>query len=140
MLYGQILDTNSQWMSAGSTDRGASSLGEPLDIVEDMLTAFKEAESRADIILITGGLGPTKDDLTKPLLAQYFNCGMEMVPEALEEVRQYFEKRGRELTELNRQQAVLPTKCTYIPNKMGTAPGMWFYENGKADVNWVVPL
>ncbi|WP_226389501.1 competence/damage-inducible protein A [Penaeicola halotolerans] len=134
LLYGQILDTNSQWMSAELDKIGVRVVRRTTvgDIAEDMLTAFKEAESRADIILITGGLGPTKDDLTKPLLAQYFNCGMEMVPEALEEVRQYFEKRGRELTELNRQQAVLPTKCTYIPNKMGTAPGMWFYENGKA--------
>src|SRR5690606_6450982 len=79
---------------------------------------------------ITGGLGPTSDDLTKPLLAAHFNCGLELVPEALEDVKQFFVKRGRELTELNRQQAYLPTKCVYIRNEVGTAPGMFFNEKG----------
>lgn len=97
---------------------------------EAILAAFKAAEMRADIILMTGGLGPTNDDLTKPLLAEYFNCDIQLVPEALEAVRTFFEKRGRELTELNKLQAHLPTKCTYIQNEVGTAPGMWFEENG----------
>jgi len=133
LLYGQILDTNSHWISQELTNIGVRVVRRTTvgDSREAILGAFAEAESRADIILMTGGLGPTNDDLTKPLLAEYFDCPVELVPEALEAVRVYFEKRGRELTELNRLQAHLPTKCTYIPNALGTAPGMWFEERGK---------
>ncbi|SIT10929.1 competence/damage-inducible protein A [Belliella pelovolcani] len=133
LLYGQIIDTNSHWISQELDKIGVrvvrrTTVGDNRD---SMMAAFEDAEKRADIILMTGGLGPTNDDLTKPLLAEYFNCSIELVPEALEAVRTFFEKRGRELTELNRLQAHLPTKCTYVPNEVGTAPGMWFEENGK---------
>ncbi|MCL6259598.1 competence/damage-inducible protein A [Aquiflexum sp. TKW24L] len=133
LLYGQIVDTNSQWISQELDKIGVrvvhrSTIGDNRD---GILAAFEAAEKRADIILMTGGLGPTNDDLTKPLLAEYFDCKLELVPEALEAVRTFFEKRGRELTDLNRFQAHLPTKCVYVPNEMGTAPGMWFEQNGK---------
>ena len=133
LLYGQIIDTKSHWISQELDKIGVrvvrrSTIG---DSRQSILAAFAEAEQRAEIILMTGGLGPTNDDLTKPLLAEYFNCNIELVPEALEAVRTFFEKRGRELTPLNELQAHLPTKCTYVPNELGTAPGMWFQENGK---------
>ncbi|HTH57579.1 MAG TPA: competence/damage-inducible protein A [Cyclobacteriaceae bacterium] len=133
ILYGQIVDTNSQWMSAELDKVGIkvirkTSVG---DMEGDILTAFAEAEKRADIVLITGGLGPTSDDLTKPLLAKHFNCEMKLHAEALEEVTAFFKSRGRELTETNKQQAVLPVCCTKITNAIGTAPGMWFERNGK---------
>jgi nicotinamide-nucleotide amidase len=133
ILYGQIVDTNSQWMSVELDKVGIkvirkTSVG---DVESEILTAFAEAEKRADIILITGGLGPTSDDLTKPLLAKYFNCEMRLHEEALAEVTAIFKSRGRELTETNRQQAVLPVCCTKITNAIGTAPGMWFEKNGK---------
>ncbi|EKB50392.1 competence/damage-inducible protein A [Cecembia lonarensis] len=133
LLYGQIIDTNSHWISQELDKIGVrvvrrTTIG---DSRASILEAFSSAEERADIILMTGGLGPTNDDLTKPLLAEYFQCGIELVPEALEAVRTFFEKRGRELTQINRLQAHLPTKCTYVPNELGTAPGMWFQENGK---------
>jgi nicotinamide-nucleotide amidase len=133
ILYGQIVDTNSQWMSAELDKVGIkvirkTSVG---DAEGEILTAFAEAEKRADIVLITGGLGPTSDDLTKPLLAKYFNCEMKLHTEALEEVTAFFKSRGRELTETNKQQAVLPVCCTKITNVIGTAPGMWFDRNGK---------
>ena len=133
LLYGQIIDTNSHWISQELDKIGVrvvrrTTVGDNRDSI---LAAFADAEKRADIILMTGGLGPTNDDLTKPLLAEYFKCSIELVPEALEAVRTFFEKRGRELTKLNRLQAHLPTKCTYVPNEVGTAPGMWFEENGK---------
>jgi len=133
ILYGQIVDTNSQWMSAELDKVGIkvirkTSVG---DVEQEILTAFGEAEKRADIVLITGGLGPTSDDLTKPLLAKYFNCEMKLHAEALEEVTSFFKSRGRELTETNRQQALLPVCCTKITNVIGTAPGMWFEQNGK---------
>jgi len=80
---------------------------------------------------MTGGLGPTKDDLTKQLLAAYFGSSLTLFPDALEDVRRLFESRGKELTPTNRGQAYLPTNCTYIRNAVGTAPGMWFEEAGK---------
>ncbi|WP_143960593.1 competence/damage-inducible protein A [Litoribacter populi] len=131
LLYGQIMDTNSLWISQQLTDIAVRVVHRATlsDEEKAILEAFEAAEKRADIVLITGGLGPTKDDLTKPVLAKYFQCKIELVPEALEAVKSYFEKRGRELTELNILQAHLPTKCTYVPNTMGTAPGMWFEEN-----------
>lgn len=137
ILYGQIVDTNSQWMSASLSDAGIkvirkTSVG---DLESEILVAFGEAEKRADIILITGGLGPTNDDLTKPCLAKYFNCDLKIHEEALAEVTEFFKSRGRELTEVNRQQAALPECCEKITNSMGTAPGMWFERNGKVFVS-----
>lgn len=133
ILYGQIVDTNSQWMSVELDKVGIkvvrkTSIG---DREDEILTVLAEAEKRADIILITGGLGPTSDDLTKPCLAKYFNCELKIHEEALAEVTEFFVSRGRELTETNRQQAALPACCTKITNPIGTAPGMWFEKNGK---------
>ncbi len=133
ILYGQIVDTNSQWMGVELSNAGIkvirkTSVGDQAD---EILTAFAEAEKRADIVLITGGLGPTNDDLTKPLLSKYFNCELKIHEEALAEVTEFFKSRGRELTEINRQQAALPICCEKITNAIGTAPGMWFERNGK---------
>jgi nicotinamide-nucleotide amidase len=137
LLYGQIVDTNAQWMSVALTDAGIKVIRKTTvgDVEEEILTAFAEAEERADIVLITGGLGPTSDDLTKPCLAKYFNCGLRIHEEALAEVTEFFRSRGRELTEVNRQQAALPECCEKITNKVGTAPGMWFERNGKVFVS-----
>jgi nicotinamide-nucleotide amidase len=133
ILYGQIVDTNSQWMSVELDKIGIKVVRKTTvgDVESEMLTAFAEAEKRADVILITGGLGPTSDDLTKPCLAKYFNCELKMHDEALVEVTEFFKSRGRELTELNRQQAALPTACIKITNAIGTAPGMWFDKGDK---------
>ena len=133
ILYGQIVDTNSQWMSVELDKVGIkvirkTSIG---DQESEILTAFAEAEKRADVILITGGLGPTSDDITKPCLAKYFNCELKIHEESLAEVTEFFVSRGRELTETNRQQAALPVCCTKITNPIGTAPGMWFEKNNK---------
>jgi nicotinamide-nucleotide amidase len=133
LLYGQITDTNSQWISAEldkigiRTKRKSSVSDKKVDIME----ILAEAEKRSDIILITGGLGPTNDDITKKVLVDYFKCELVLHEEALKDVTELFSRRGRELTELNRGQAFLPTACTYIPNRSGTAPGMWFEKNGK---------
>ncbi len=137
MLYGQILDTNSQWMSVALSNAGIKVIHKTTvgDQDEDILRAFAEAEKRADILLITGGLGPTSDDLTKPCLVKYFGCELKIHEEALAEVTEFFRSRGRELTEVNRQQAALPECCEKITNKIGTAPGMWFERNGKVFVS-----
>ncbi len=133
ILYGQIVDTNSQWMSVELDKIGVKVIRKTTvgDAEDEILTAFAEAEKRADVILITGGLGPTSDDMTKPLLAKFFNCGLKINEEALAEVTEFFKSRGRELTELNRQQAALPTACEKITNPVGTAPGMWFNKGDK---------
>lgn len=133
ILYGQIVDSNSQWMSIELDRVGIKVIRKTTvgDVESEILSAFAEAERRADIILITGGLGPTSDDLTKPCLARYFNCELKIHAEALAEVTEFFVSRGRELTELNRQQAALPECCTKITNPVGTAPGMWFEKGGK---------
>lgn len=128
ILYGQITDTNTQWISAELDKIGIktvrkSSVG---DTEEAILSILEEATTRADVILITGGLGPTKDDITKKTMCKHFGMELGINQEALEEVTRFFESRGRALTEINRQQAFLPVGCTYIPNKLGTAPGMWF--------------
>jgi nicotinamide-nucleotide amidase len=132
LLYGQIVDTNSHWISQELDLIGVKVVRKTTvgDNRDDILAAFAEAESRADVVLITGGLGPTQDDLTKPLLAEYFGCGIVEVPEAVEAVTAFFKQRGREITPLNILQGHLPSCCTYVPNEVGTAPGMWFEKNG----------
>ncbi|REE02079.1 competence/damage-inducible protein A [Marinoscillum furvescens] len=130
LLYGQTLDTNAHWIS-GRMDEIGIKVKRRITVADDeseILKAFQESEDRSDIVLITGGLGPTKDDLTKPLLARYFNVSCILNESALADVTEFFKKAGRELTEANRQQAELPANCTKITNRMGTAPGMWFDE------------
>jgi len=131
ILFGQITDTNTQWIGAELTNIGIrpirkTSVG---DNQEDILSSLKEASERADVIIVTGGLGPTKDDITKHTFCKYFNSELKINEDALALVTDFFAKRGREMTELNIQQAALPTNCTYIANLWGTAPGMWFDEN-----------
>ncbi len=137
ILYGQIVDTNSQWMSVELSNAGIKVIRKTTvgDQEGEILAAFAEAEKRADIVLITGGLGPTNDDLTKPCLAKYFNCEVKIHEEALAEVTEFFTSRGRELTEVNRQQAALPVCCEKVTNVLGTAPGMWFERHGKVFVS-----
>lgn len=137
LLYGQTLDTNAHWISGELDKVGVKVIRRTTigDVESEILTAFAEAEKRADIILITGGLGPTNDDLTKPCLATYFNCKIVLFEDALRDVTQFFASRGRELTELNRKQAELPECCTAVRNTLGTAPGMWFDRGEKVFVS-----
>lgn len=131
ILYGQITDTNSQWIGTELNKKGfkvirKTSIG---DTKEEILNILDEAQSRADVILITGGLGPTKDDITKKTIADYFDVNMTFRQEVYDNIADLFSGRGRELTELNRQQADIPSNGKVLMNKVGTAPGMWF-ENG----------
>ncbi len=137
ILYGQIVDTNSQWISAELDKMGIKTVRKTTvpDHEPHILNSFKEAQSRAQVILITGGLGPTNDDLTKPCLAKFFESELAMNEKALTEVKAIFEKIGRELTDINREQANLPVKCESITNRVGTAPGMWFHDQGKVFVS-----
>ncbi|CCH52113.1 competence/damage-inducible protein CinA [Fibrisoma limi BUZ 3] len=137
ILFGQITDTNTQWISTELTNIGIrtvrkSSVG---DQAEAILAVLHEAHQRADVIILTGGLGPTKDDITKKTLCDYFGVGLVRNEEALALVTSFFEKRGRPMTDLNRGQADLPANAVYIQNDWGTAPGMWFEHGGRVYVS-----
>jgi len=136
ILIGQIVDTNSAWIAQKLNNIGIriKQISSVSDDKEHIMSALKEASQRADIILITGGLGPTKDDITKKTLAEYFGVGLVENKEALENVEKIFRRlRGTlsELLEVNKQQALVPENCEVILNKNGTAPGMWFNHHGK---------
>lgn len=137
ILFGQTLDTNTQWIGTQLSDAGISIIRKTSvgDIREEILKSLKEASQRADIILITGGLGPTKDDITKKTLAEYFDTPLILNEQALREVAALFASRNRSMTPTNAKQAELPEACKMISNTMGTAPGMWFDHEGKVYVS-----
>jgi nicotinamide-nucleotide amidase len=137
ILIGQIVDTNSAWMATQLNENGIKvhQITSVSDNREHILTALKEASQRADIILMTGGLGPTRDDITKHTLCEYFNAKLRLDEKVLEDVTALFKRFGREVTEINRKQAEVPENCIPLQNKNGTAPGMWFEEKGKIYVS-----
>ncbi len=137
ILFGQITDTNTAWIGTELTNIGIrvvrkTSVGDQQGAI---LQILHEAHQRADVIIITGGLGPTKDDITKKTLCEYFGVGMVRNPDALALVTDFFEKRGREITEINRGQADLPANAVYLQNDWGTAPGMWFEQDNTVYVS-----
>ena len=127
ILIGQITNTNAVWMAQQLNMIGVSvvHMSSVADEKEAILQAFKDAEKRADIVLITGGLGPTKDDITKRIFCDFFNSELIMDENVLADVSGFFARRNKELTEINRKQAEVPKGCKVIRNKNGTAPGMW---------------
>jgi len=137
ILYGHTLDTNSKWMAFELDKIGirVTQITSIADEEEAILNTIKAAEQRAGIILITGGLGPTKDDITKKTIAKYFDSKLKINEKALADVTAFFKQRSKELTELNRQQASIPECCKPISNKAGTAPGMWFEKGEKIFVS-----
>ncbi len=138
LLIGQVIDTNSAWIAqelnkAGIFVKRRVAVG---DDENDIRCTLDEESTHAEIILITGGLGPTNDDITKPLLCTYFNGKMIVNEDALQNVKYLFEKVfKRPVTEVNLKQAEVPDVCTVIQNKRGTAPGMWFEKEGKIFVS-----
>ena len=129
LLIGQVIDTNSAWMAqqlnkAGIRVARRVAVG---DVWDEIWNALDEESKHADIILITGGLGPTADDITKPLLCKYFNGKLITDEKALANVKYLFEKIFRRpITDRNIKQAEVPDTCKVIQNKRGSAPGMWF--------------
>jgi nicotinamide-nucleotide amidase len=132
ILIGQIVDTNSAWMARELNKIGirVKQISSVSDDKDHILKALAEAATRAKIIFITGGLGPTKDDITKKTLAEYFGVGFVENKEALENVERIFAKYNRPLLDVNRLQAQVPANCEIILNRNGTAPGMWFSHEG----------
>lgn len=131
ILIGQITNTNSVWIAQQLNLIGVRvvHMATVSDEAEAIRKAFDDALLRADIVFITGGLGPTKDDVTKKVFADYFGVPLVLDEKVLEQVDSFFTKRGRVLSEINRQQAFVPKGCTVIPNRNGTAPGMWIKKN-----------
>ncbi|WP_445756949.1 competence/damage-inducible protein A [Polaribacter sp.] len=138
ILIGQIVDTNSQFISQELNKIGVSvyQITSIQDDHQHILNALKEAQDRVDIVIITGGLGPTKDDITKKTIAQFFH-DTEFIeyPEVIEHIKKLFAKINYPFKEIQRYQAQLPSKATLLMNQYGTAPGMWFFENNTVFVS-----
>lgn len=131
ILIGQIVDTNSQWIGTELNRIGVSvyQISSIQDDKQHILNALKEAQIRVDLVIITGGLGPTKDDITKHTIAEYFNDTLALNQDVVHHIKTLFAKYNIPFGESNRLQGMLPTKATYLKNEYGTAPGMWFFEN-----------
>ena len=137
ILIGQIVDTNSAWIAQKLNDVGirVKQVTSVSDDREHILEALNLASKRADLILITGGLGPTKDDVTKKTFADYFCVGFRRDEEALQNVKRIFSRYNAPLLTVNEQQADVPENCIVLQNRNGTAPGMWFDSSGKVYVS-----
>lgn len=137
ILIGQILDSNSKWMATELNKIGVSvyQITSIQDDKQHILKALKEAQHHADIVIVTGGLGPTKDDITKITLAEYFNDTLVLNNDVVEHIKEMFAKSNYPFSEMNKNQGLLPSKCTVLMNPVGTASGMWFEESGKVIVS-----
>jgi nicotinamide-nucleotide amidase len=133
LLIGQTIDTNSAWIAQRLNDLGVEVIRRLAvgDNEEDITDALNCELPKAEVILITGGLGPTSDDITKPLLCKYFGGTMIVNEEVLQHVKGLFEKRNRPFFPENSKQAEVPDCCKVLFNKLGTAPGMLFEREGK---------
>jgi nicotinamide-nucleotide amidase len=128
ILIGQIVDTNSQWMATELNKIGVSvyQITSIQDDEEHILKALMAAESRVDVVLVTGGLGPTKDDITKHAFAKYFSDELVLDQSVVSHVKKMFLERNIPFSELNRLQGLVPSQCRVLHNELGTAPGMLF--------------
>ena len=131
LLIGQVINTNAAWLGAHLSEAGFQ-LDSVLTIGDSekaILEAFNACMD-ADLVLVTGGLGPTADDITKPTVCKFFDTELEFCQVAYDNVVSLFKRRGFQMSERNRSQAMLPKACEYIPNTYGTAPCMWLEKNG----------
>lgn len=133
ILMGQTINTNASWMGMRLVEIGIkpcwiSTIG---DDAKDLNTALIQAEERADVILITGGLGPTHDDITKSVTADYFHSDMEIDKNVLVHIKERFRRRGISMAKVNESQAEVPQKARVMNNDRGTAPGFVFEKNEK---------
>lgn len=132
LLIGQTINTNASWMGAQLASNGikVSHVVTISDTWEAITTALEDAYKRSQVVLITGGLGPTKDDITKQVLCSYFDTKLVLDEKVLNHVESFFVKRNRPMLEVNKLQAMVPEACEVLFNEQGTAPGMWFEKEG----------
>ncbi|MBT3207456.1 MAG: competence/damage-inducible protein A [Bacteroidetes bacterium] len=137
LLIGQVVDTNSAWMAEHLNMNGLNvyQITSISDNRNHIFDAIDTALERAEIILLTGGLGPTKDDITKNTLCEYFDTHLIMNDDVLAKIKKFLSSRKSALNELNRQQALVPENCKIIQNENGTAPALWFEKNNKVIVS-----
>ena len=137
ILIGQIVDTNSAWMARQLNNVGAQvvQISSVADTEKGINEGLNAALQDADVVLMTGGLGPTKDDITKKTLAHYFGAKMVFHQPTYDRILKLFERWGRSSTPAHREQCYMPDNAELLHNKMGTAPGMWFEEDGKVLVS-----
>lgn len=138
ILIGQIVDTNSAYISKALNAIGISvyQISSVQDTREHILESFAFAKANSDIIIITGGLGPTKDDVTKHTFCEFFDDELVLNQEVLDHVTHIFKKYvNRPLLEANKTQALVPSKATVLNNRFGTAPGMWMEQDGKVFIS-----
>ena len=133
ILIGQIVDTNSAWMAQRLNEIGlqVDKIYSIPDTEEAILRTLKRASIVTDIIMVTGGLGPTNDDITKGTLIKYFDDILVRNEEILKNIKHLFQTQGRRINSLNEKQSDIPSKCKVLINPIGTASGMWFNENKK---------
>ena len=131
ILIGQIIDTNSAWIAEQFNQNGIEiyQITSVHDNHDHILEAIKNAEERVDLVVMTGGLGPTKDDITKTALCEYFGTRLVVHEPTFKHISDRFTKLKIDMNKLNRDQALVPESCTVLPNKAGTAPGLWFEKN-----------
>ncbi len=135
LLIGQVINTNAAWLGEHLSASGfqldsSLTIGDSEKAILDAFNACMDA----DLVLVTGGLGPTADDITKPTVCKFFETELEFCQEAYDNVVALFKRRGFQMSERNRGQAMLPKACEYIPNTYGTAPCMWLEKKGVAFV------
>ncbi len=137
ILIGQITDTNSAWMAQQLNTQGIRIVGKTSvgDIHEEIIEAVRYALTKADLILLTGGLGATKDDITKKALAEYFNVPMVFHDETFNRMTYFFTKINRTVSEMNKSGCFMPENALILPNDKGLAPAMWFTEGSKVLVS-----
>ena len=133
LLIGQVVDTNSAWLGRTLGEDGikVTQITSVQDDADQIARTVNEALARVSIVLVTGGLGPTRDDITKHTLAKLFGMKLIRDEQVYEMVRQQLAVRGIAFNELNQGQALVPDGCTVLPNRNGTAPGMWFERGGQ---------
>lgn len=132
LLIGQVIDTNSAWLAQKLNELGVEVIQRRAvgDRKDEIFRALNSLHSHTKLVILTGGLGPTRDDITKKTLAEYFEQELIFHEETLRHITNIFTKLGREVNELNASQAWLPSGCTPLKNMYGTAPGMQFEKNG----------
>ena len=132
ILIGQIIDTNSAWMAQKLNDKGINirQITSISDQTDHIKTTLDESGRKASIVLVTGGLGPTKDDRTKSALCTFFDTHLVEDKGVLENIISLLTPRGISVNSLNREQAMVPASAQVLPNKLGTAPGLWFNRGG----------
>jgi nicotinamide-nucleotide amidase len=140
ILIGQITNTNAVWMAQQLNSIGITvyEMLSVSDNAEHIKTAFDHALAKSDIVLVTGGLGPTKDDITKTTLADYFKANLVFDPQIWADIESYLTRRGHPILEAAKVMALIPDCCQALPNKHGLAPAMWF-ERDKGKVLIAMP-